>query len=204
MKLFALQHFSQSWVKIVFQVYQNLNLTDDRKKLENILKALTEHFEPKTNVIYERYVFNTTDQLSSDSVDDYVCRLRELSRSCKYNDMADPVEEMIRDRLVLGTKDNSVRARMLRESNLNLTNAIDMCRTSERTSQQLQKLTPLVTSSVPAQQGVNAAKSHKVSKFKKRFANKSDDSKQKSNHNVVKQEAQRATYRAPEYNVPPL
>ena len=112
--------------KDCFQVYQNLNLTaDDRKKLENILKALTEHFEPKTNVIYERYVFNTTDQLSSESVDDYVCRLRELSRSCKYNEMADPVEEMIRDRLVLGTKDNSVRARMLGESNLNLTNTID-------------------------------------------------------------------------------
>ena len=124
--------------------------------------------------------------MSSESVDDYICRLRELSRSCKYNEMADPVEEMIRDRLVLGTKDNSVRARMLRESNLNLTNAIDMCRTSERTSQQLQKLTPLVTSSVPAQQGVNAVKSHKVSKFKKKFANKSDDSKQKSHHNVVK------------------
>ena len=86
----------------------------------------------------------------------------------------------------LGSKDNSVRARMLRESNLNLTNAIDMCRTSERTSQHLQKLTPLVTSSVPAQQGVNAVKSHKVSKFKKKFANKSDESKQKPHHNVVK------------------
>ena len=85
--------------------------------------------------------------------------------------MADPVEEMTRDRLVLGTKDNFVRARMLRESNLNLTNAIDMCRTSERTSKQLQKLTPLVMSNVPAQQGVNVVKSHKVSKFKKQFSN---------------------------------
>ena len=114
------------------------------------------------------------------------CRLRELSRSCKYNEMADSVEEMVRDRLVLGTKDNSVRARMLRESNLNLTNAIDMCRTSECTSQQWQKLTPLVTSSVPAQQGVNAVKSHKVFKFKKKIANSSDESKQKWHHNVVK------------------
>ena len=101
--------------------------------------------------------------------------------------MADPVEEMILDRHVLGTKDNIVRARMLRESNLNLTNAINMCRTSERTSQQLQKLTPFVTSIVPAQQGVNAVKSHKLSKFKKKIANSCDESKQKSHHIVVKE-----------------
>ena len=44
--------------------------------------------------------------------------------------MVNPIKEMIRDRLVLGTKDNSVRACMLMESSLNLTNAIDMIRTS--------------------------------------------------------------------------
>lgn len=49
-------------------------------------------------------------------------------------------DDMIRDRLVLGTKDSAARGRMLREADLTLDKAINMCVTSERTSSQLQKL----------------------------------------------------------------
>lgn len=92
---------------------------------------------PKTNVIYERHIFNTADQLSNESFDDYLCRLRELAKTCEFGDIAD---QMIRDRIVLGTNDQSVRGRLLRESKLTLNSAVDMCRTSERTASQLKKL----------------------------------------------------------------
>ena len=47
---------------------------------------------------------------------------------------------MIRDRIVLGTKDKGVRGRLLRESTLTLNGAVEMFRTIERTSCQLKKL----------------------------------------------------------------
>lgn len=47
---------------------------------------------------------------------------------------------MIRDRLVLRTKDTASRGSMLREADLTLDKAITMCLTSERISSQLQKL----------------------------------------------------------------
>ncbi|KAK3098027.1 hypothetical protein FSP39_015459 [Pinctada imbricata] len=47
---------------------------------------------------------------------------------------------MLRDKIVIGTKDSAVRACMLREPELTLDKAINMCRTSERTTSQLQKL----------------------------------------------------------------
>ena len=40
----------------------------------------------------------------------------------------------------MGTKDSSAQARMLREPNLTLTKAIDMCRSSEQTQIQIKKI----------------------------------------------------------------
>ena len=77
------------------------------------MDALNSHFLPKTNVIHERYIFNTADQMSNDSFDDYLCRLRELAKTCEFGDIMDG---MIHDRIVLGTKDQSFRGRLLRES----------------------------------------------------------------------------------------
>lgn len=124
--------------KDCFQIYENLPLSiQDREDIDKILEALDGHFMPKTNVIYERYIFNTADQLSNESFDDYLCRLRELAKTCEFGDIAD---QMIRDRIVLGTNDQSVRGRLLKESKLTLNSAVDMCRTSERTASQLKKL----------------------------------------------------------------
>ena len=123
--------------KDCYQIFTNLNITDEnRKKEEQVLKALTDHFEPTKNVIYERYIFNTTEQ-KQENVDEYVCKLRELARSCDFGAMTD---QMVRDRIVLGTRDNSVRKRLLREPDLTLDRAITLCRTSERTATQIQKI----------------------------------------------------------------
>ena len=75
--------------------------------------------------------------MSKKSFDDYLCPLRELAKTCEFGDIMD---EMIRDRIVLGTTDQSVRGRLLRESKLTLNGAVEMCRTSERTFCQLKKL----------------------------------------------------------------
>ena len=44
-----------------YRIFQHLDIPDGyRKKVSTILKELKEHFIPKTNVIYELYVFNTS------------------------------------------------------------------------------------------------------------------------------------------------
>ncbi|UYV67659.1 K02A2.6-like [Cordylochernes scorpioides] len=58
--------------------------------------------------------------------------------SCEYDILT---EELIRDRIVLGIKDNRVRKKLLMEPKLNLSSAIDICRTAEVTEQQITKLT---------------------------------------------------------------
>ena len=95
------------------------------------MKTLKEHFEPKTNVIYERYMFNTADQQRNEGIDKYVTRLKHLSDSCEFAALQN---ELIRDRIVQGTTDIGARSRMRRAPDLTLEKAIDMCRNSEITN----------------------------------------------------------------------
>lgn len=65
--------------KYCFQIYENLPLSEEnRKDIDKILEALDQHIMPKTNVIYEHYVFNTTIQMTSELFDDDLCILSEL------------------------------------------------------------------------------------------------------------------------------
>ncbi|UYV78388.1 K02A2.6-like [Cordylochernes scorpioides] len=104
----------------------------------NIIEALNNHFTPQKNVIYEQYIFNTLNQEENEGIDSYTNRLRGLASSCEYDILT---EELIRDRIVLGMKDNRVRKKLLMEPKLNLSSAIDICRTAEVTEQQITKLT---------------------------------------------------------------
>ena len=84
--------------KDCFQIYENFPLSiQDREDISKIIGALDGHFLAKTNVIYERYIFNAADQMSNESFDDYLCRLRELAKTCEFGDIMD---EMIPDRIV--------------------------------------------------------------------------------------------------------
>ena len=124
--------------KECYQVYMHLPMTEaERKDYKIILKKLSDYFEPKKNTIYERYVFNSTVQEPNDSFDAFVNRLRKNASSCNYGDLCD---EMIRDRIVIGLQDNQQRARLLREADLTLERTLTLCRTSELTQQQLQKI----------------------------------------------------------------
>ncbi|XP_062619910.1 uncharacterized protein K02A2.6-like [Saccostrea cucullata] len=124
--------------KECYRIYRHLDISEqDRKKTKTILEAMRKHFEPQVNVIYERYIFNTTEQKQGETLDQYVTKLRQLADSCEFGSLTD---DMIRDRLVLGIDDNPTRARMLREPKLDLKKAISMCRASEVAQQQLKKI----------------------------------------------------------------
>ena len=109
----------------------NLNLSDqDQGDAAVILDALERYFKPAKNVIYERYVFGSCKQEEGESIDKFVTRLREAATTCEYGQLRD---EMIRDKIVLGVVNGSTRRRLLRERDLTLITAIEMCRAAEQT-----------------------------------------------------------------------
>ena len=125
--------------KDCLQIFMNLKLTaDERKDVNMCLQALEEHFKPKRNVVYERYVFNLCTQNDQETTDEFVNRIRKLASSCEFGTLT---EELIRDKLVLGIKDQATKLRLLKEEKLTLDRAINMCRSSEIANIQLKSMT---------------------------------------------------------------
>ena len=123
--------------KECYKVYKNLPMTDDeRKSSKIILDKLTVEFEGKKNIIYERYAFNSRAQKPDESFDRYLTRLRELIATCKYGTLEN---EMLRDRIVIGIKNSETQQRLLREKDLTLDEAVNICRSSEMAAQHSEK-----------------------------------------------------------------
>ena len=115
----------------------NLNLKDDEiKDPTQILAALDGQFLKKTNVIFERYNFYQANQQQNENVEQFLDRIRHLAKTCGFK--ATEEDDMIRDRLILGSKDAQARARMFRQKEVaNLNDAIQLLKISEVTSDQM-------------------------------------------------------------------
>ena len=69
-------------------------------------------------------VFLCYDQEANETFDTYLASLKILASSCEFAQLE---EELIRDRIVLVTKDGDVQTHMLRELSLTLDQAAMMC-----------------------------------------------------------------------------
>ena len=87
---------------------------------------------------FDRHSFFTRNQQESETIDTYVTELRNKASRCEFADLKDG---LIRDRIVCGIINDSVRARPLRESDLSLEKCVDICRASEISAFQLKELT---------------------------------------------------------------
>ena len=90
--------------------------------------------KPQKNLVFERHRFLTRDQAAGESVDQYVTELRTLAASCEWGELKD---DLICSRVVSDTSSRVVRERLLRESELKLDKAIEICRADELTRQQI-------------------------------------------------------------------
>ena len=120
------------------QILSRLELSEaDSKDPSTILDKLESYFEPARNIVYERFLFHAAEQQRSETVDQYIIRLRRLAETCNFRGLHD---EMLRDRLVLGCKDKAAQARLFRQRECDLKTALEALRISERTLEQLKQL----------------------------------------------------------------
>ena len=119
-------------------IYDGFVLSDEeRKDIKNILDAFEKYCIGETNETYERFIFNSRNQLDSENTDRYVAELRKLARTCNFQTLE---EALIRDRLVMGVKCDVTRGKLLQEPNLTLTKAIDIARAIEVSRGRLAKI----------------------------------------------------------------
>ena len=108
---------------------------EECKNSKEIIGKLEAYFKPKRNIIYISCMFFSRDQEANEKSDAYLASLRRVASSCEFAQLE---EELIKDRIALGTKDGGVQVHMLRELPLTL-DQVAMCRKSEITQQYLQQ-----------------------------------------------------------------
>lgn len=122
-----------------YEIFQTMEFEDDndRADIDKIVDAFQKYCVGEVNVTYERYLFNKRTQNASETFDNFLSDLRRLVKSCDYGN----VEECIlRDRIVVVASDNSTRRKLLQKRNLDLNEAIDICKASELASKQLRAM----------------------------------------------------------------
>ena len=103
------------------------------KKLKTYIDGFTEYVKPRTNTVYNRFLFQTRTQKAEETFDQYYTELKLLVKDCTY----DKPDEMVRDRLVAGITSSKLRDKLLNiGSDLTLVKTLDIARAHEISKQQ--------------------------------------------------------------------
>ncbi|KAL4721055.1 hypothetical protein ACJJTC_007008 [Scirpophaga incertulas] len=96
------------------------NLVSPRKpfeySVEELFVILKQHFAPRSNVIAQRFKFYKADQEPSETIRDYVIKIKELANTCGFQ--GDTLKEALRDRLVCGLHNENIQRKILSEAEL--------------------------------------------------------------------------------------
>ncbi|UYV71022.1 hypothetical protein LAZ67_8001449 [Cordylochernes scorpioides] len=122
-----------------FGILQNLVFPEevDQVPFDKLCKILLKHFNPKTNIIYERFVFQKMDQKSGEAISKYIIRLKEQAQRCNFGDF---LQESLRDRFVAGIIDTPTQKKLLQEEGLTFEGALDIALSAESADNDLHNL----------------------------------------------------------------
>ena len=115
-------------------ILSSFKLTNEEtKKYSKVLEKFKEHFGVRKNVIYERAKFNKRKQFEDESVNNFITALYVLVENCDYGSLK---EEMIRDRIVVGIKDENLSEELQLTPDLTLKTATDKVKERELVTKQ--------------------------------------------------------------------
>ena len=112
---------------------------EDPNNVETIISKFEEYFTGEINETYERFKFNQRNQ-DGEAFDAYLTALRNLAETCNFCTCPAMGDSLLRDRIVLGIKNEEARKRLLQQRKLDLKKCIDICRTSESATAHLQAI----------------------------------------------------------------
>ena len=107
------------------------------KSYVDLVKALTNHHNPPPSETVQRYRFHSRFRQPGETISTYVSELRAIARNCNFGTV---LEDMLRDRLVCGVKDDRIQRRLLSESKLTFEKALELALGQEVASKNVAEL----------------------------------------------------------------
>ncbi|KAL4083841.1 hypothetical protein QTP88_029157 [Uroleucon formosanum] len=109
---------------------------DDNKKIDQVLKAFQDYCKPKKNILHSRYIFYKRSQKENESIEEFLSACRGLIKDCEFNSH----EEILRDKIVLDTRDGETRHKLIKQANVTLETAIETLRIAEIQRRELNQM----------------------------------------------------------------
>ena len=147
----------------VFSTFTDWAANGDDAKIEPVLAKVAQYCQRR---------MNTTSAHKSRAkrmINTALAALRKLTEGCDFQTITP--EEILQDRLVFGIKDDKVRERLLRESNLTLSKTDEICRAAESMIAQM-KVVGHMDSLGASVSAVRSHQEHKQSSIDKSHDNK--------------------------------
>ncbi|CAB4043490.1 Hypothetical predicted protein, partial [Paramuricea clavata] len=95
------------------ELYYTLSPDSEDNNLQECLnRCFRCIFYTKVNVAFERHMFRQMQQKENETIDQFVCRLRQKSISCEFTN----VDEAIRDQIIEKCRDPKLRRKFLEKS----------------------------------------------------------------------------------------
>lgn len=118
------------------EIYNTFKVDKKTAKFKEVVKLFKDYCEPRKNVVYERYKFLNANQKEGQTIESFITELKSLVVSCEYKDE----DDMVRDKLVMGIRDNGLRERLLNEKDLTIKKARDLCTVCEASRREMQEM----------------------------------------------------------------
>lgn len=124
-----------------FELLDLLELEEvDQKSYEAVIEAYEKYCTPKKNIVYERFVFYTRIQKESEPFDQYYADVRKLAKNCEFIGGHAAVNELVRDRLVLGTAHTELQEQLIRMKDSSLENIVLRSKLYEKNNEHLREI----------------------------------------------------------------
>lgn len=120
------------------EVFDTLTLTaPERQSYASVTKALADFCGSQQNEVYERWVFYNRNQKEGEPFDSFLMDIKILVKSCEFGDA---LEVMLRDRIVMGIRDEKLQLKLIKTTGLTYNSAVVECRTAEASQKQQQEM----------------------------------------------------------------
>ena len=122
----------------VQEIYFTLVSEEEGATFAETMKVLDDYFIPKSKVPFERHLFRQIAQDGNETVDQFVCRLRQREASCDFGVLED---DYIRDQVIDKCYSSHLRRKFLeQEGSVTLDCLLKIARPQEAVSRQLKEM----------------------------------------------------------------
>ncbi|XP_054924192.1 uncharacterized protein [Dermacentor andersoni] len=119
-------------------IFASFNLSaEDSKKFELVKKKFDDYFVKESNVVYESACFHKRHQMPGESIDQFMTVLHVLADKCDFGEYK---QRLIRDRFVVGLRDEKLSESLQMDPKLSLATALARARLKETVQQQQEEL----------------------------------------------------------------